>query len=131
MNQTRAMQYCKELNATLPLPVSLLEFEALSNFSSPHKAWIGMSDPSNSGKRESWRDVQNKKPVYVKQRVKTFNEILFKNTNDLVQTILSGTRQSPTGTVQQHIIIPQAPLIRIKAIIISSFVFKRLHVSIY
>ena len=62
MNQTRAMQYCKELNATLPLPVSLLEFEAFSNFSSPHKAWIGISDPSNSGKKENWRNVQNKNP---------------------------------------------------------------------
>ena len=70
MNQTRAMQYCKELNATLPLPVSLLEFEALSNFSSPHKAWIGISDPSNSGKKKNWRDVQNKIPVYVKPMVK-------------------------------------------------------------
>ena len=69
MNQTRAMQYCKDINATLPLPVSLLEFEAFSNFSRPHKAWIGISDPSGSGKRENWRDVQNKKPVYVKLRV--------------------------------------------------------------
>ena len=69
MNQTRAMQYCKELNATLPLPVSLLEFETFSNFSGPDKAWIGISDPSGSGKRENWRDVQNKKPVYVKLRV--------------------------------------------------------------
>ena len=78
MNQTRAMQYCKELSARLPLPVSLLEFETFSNFSSPHKAWIGMSDPLNSGKKENWRDVQNKKPVYIKPTVKTFNGILFK-----------------------------------------------------
>ena len=77
MNQIRAIQTCKELNATLPLPVSLLEFKAFSNFSSPHKAWTGISDPSKSGKKENWRDVQNKKPIYVKPRVKTFNEILF------------------------------------------------------
>ena len=74
MNQTSAMQHCKELNATLPLPVSLLEFEAFSNFSSPHKAWIGISDPSNSGKKKNWRDGQNKKPAYVKPWVKTFDD---------------------------------------------------------
>ena len=73
MNQTRALQYCKEMNATLPLPVSLLEFETFSNFFSPHKAWIGISDPSKSGKKENWKDNQNKKPVYVKPRVETFN----------------------------------------------------------
>ena len=77
MNQTRAVQYCKENNATLPLPVSLLEFELFSNFSSAHKAWIGISDLSNSGKKENWRDLQNKKPVYVKRRVKTIDELLF------------------------------------------------------
>ena len=69
MNQTRAIEYCKKLNATLPLPVSLLEFEVFSNFSRPDNAWIGISDPSNSGKNENWRDFQNKKPVYVKLRV--------------------------------------------------------------
>ena len=78
MNQTRAMQYCKDINATLPLPVGLLEFEAFSNFSSPHKAWIGISDPSNSGKKKNWRDGQNKKPAYVKPRVKTYGLILLK-----------------------------------------------------
>ena len=74
MNQTRAMKYCKKLNATLSLPISLLEFETFSNFSGAHKAWIGISDPSNSGKRQNWRDSQNKKPVYVKLRVKTFDK---------------------------------------------------------
>ena len=69
MNQTKAIEYCRKVNATLPLPVSLLEFEVFSNFSGPKKAWIGVSDPSSSGKKESWRDAQNKKPVYVKPRV--------------------------------------------------------------
>ena len=69
LNHTRALNYCKELNATLPLPISLLEFEVFSNFSWPKKAWLGISDPSKSGKKEKWRDVQNKKPDYVKPRV--------------------------------------------------------------
>ena len=69
MNQIRAIQYCKELNATLPLPVSLLEFKAFSNFSSPHKAWTGVTDPFNSGRKMNWRDLENKKPAYVKQMV--------------------------------------------------------------
>ena len=69
MNHTRAIQYCGKLNATLPLPVSLLEFEVFSNFSGPEKAWIGISDHSNSGKRENWRDIENKQPAYIKKRV--------------------------------------------------------------
>ena len=69
MNQTRAMQYCKELNATLPLPVSSLEFEVFNEFSSPEKSWVAISDPSNSGIKENWKDFKNNKPVYVKLRV--------------------------------------------------------------
>ena len=69
MNQTRAVEYCRELNATLPLPVSLAEFEAFSNFSSPGKAWIGLRDSSNSGIKENWKDVENNQPVYVKKKV--------------------------------------------------------------
>ena len=69
MNQTTAMAYCEKLNATLPLPLSLLEFEVFSSFSKPNKTWIGISDSSNSGKKENWRDAKNKKPTYVKKRV--------------------------------------------------------------
>ena len=105
MNQTRAIQYCKELNATLPLPISLLEFEVFSNFSSPKKAWLGLSDPSKSGKKKNWRDVQNKNPTYVKQRVQNFNKISLKNLFDIFLTNQSGTRQSRVGMVQQHITI--------------------------
>ena len=72
MNQTRAGEYCKTLNATLPLPLSSLEFEVFSNLTSPNKAWIGVSDPSNSGKRGNWRDVQNNKPDYIKLWVYIF-----------------------------------------------------------
>ena len=73
MNQTRALEYCRERNATLPLPTSLLEFEVFSNFSGPEKAWIGINDPSNSGKKENWKDVENRQPSYVKTRVSVFN----------------------------------------------------------
>ena len=72
MNQTSAIKYCRDLNATLPLPISLLEFEVFSSFSGPEKAWIGISDPSNSGKRENWKDIENKQPAYVKTRVYVF-----------------------------------------------------------
>ena len=73
MNQTRAREYCRERNATLPLPVSLLEFEVFSNFSGPEKAWIGITDRSNSGKKENWKDVENKRPEYVKPMVYILN----------------------------------------------------------
>ena len=69
MNKTLATAYCEKRNATLPVPLSLLEFEVFSNFSKPNKTWIGISDPLNSGKTENWRDAKNKKPTYVKQRV--------------------------------------------------------------
>ena len=72
MNLTKATEYCKELNATLPLPVSLLEFEVFSNFSSPDKAWISISDPLNSGRKENWKDIENNRPPYVKARVYSF-----------------------------------------------------------
>ena len=79
MNQTEAYGYCKNLNATLPLPLSLLEYEVFSNFSSPNKTWIGITDPLNSGKKENWRDVLNKQPVYVKLTVKISYKALFCN----------------------------------------------------
>ena len=69
MNQTKAIEYCRKLNATLPLPVSLLEFEVFSNFSGPKKAWIGVNDPLNSGKTENWRNLENKQPTYIKTGV--------------------------------------------------------------
>ena len=69
MNQTKAIDFCRQLNATLPLPVSLLEFEVFSNFSGPEKAWIGISDPSKSGKKENWKDVENKQPTFIKMKV--------------------------------------------------------------
>ena len=76
MNKTRAIAYCEELNATLPLPASLLEYEVFSNFSSPEKAWIGISDPSNSGETDNWRDFRNKKPLFIKLRVQIFEKKL-------------------------------------------------------
>ena len=65
MNYITAANYCRKLNATLPLPLSLLEFEAFSNFTSPDKAWMSISDSSNSGKKENWRDDKKKIPAYV------------------------------------------------------------------
>ena len=64
-----AIKHCEKLDATLPSPLSLLEFEVFSNFSKPNKTWTSISDPLNSGKKENWRDVQNKLPAYVKERV--------------------------------------------------------------
>ena len=75
MNQTKAVEYCNKLNATLPLPVSLLEFEVFSNFSSPEKAWIGISDSSNSGKKKNWRDIEDKQPAYIKKGVLIFDKM--------------------------------------------------------
>ena len=77
MNQTKALQYCKNLNATLPLPVSLLEFEVFSNLFGPEKAWLGINDPSNSGKRENWRGVTKKQLDYIKPRFEILKKFFF------------------------------------------------------
>ena len=69
MTLVKAIEYCMKLNATLPMPLSSLEFEAFSIFSSPLNTWLGISDVSNSGQKENWRDFQNSQPSYVKSRV--------------------------------------------------------------
>ena len=130
MNQTRAIEYCKKRNATLPLPISLLEFEVFSNLSGLDNAWISISDPSSSGKTENWKDVQNKKPAYVKLRVKIFNEILL----DLyiyLKPTESGTKHTQMGLVQQLFLTLAAYITRIKLKAIKLSVFKVLHVSVY
>ena len=73
--------------------MSLLEFEVFSNYSKPNKTWIGINDPSNSGKKENWRDVNNKKTAYVKQRVQDFNECFFPT----IWTILQWYKTEPNG----------------------------------
>ena len=74
MNQPTARAYCEKLNAKLPLPLSLLEFETFSNFSKPESTWIGISDRSNRGKKENWKDFKDKKPAYVKEWLQKFND---------------------------------------------------------
>ena len=54
MNQSRAIEYCEKLNATLPFPLSSLELEVFSNLTSPDKTWIGIKDPLNVGKKAKW-----------------------------------------------------------------------------
>ena len=82
MNQPTARAYCEKLNAKLPLPLSLLEFETFSNFSKPESTWIGISDRSNRGKKENWKDFKDKKPAYVKEWLQKFN-IFFNILNHL------------------------------------------------
>ena len=129
MNLTEAYGYCKNLNATLPLPLSLLEYEVFSNFSSPNKTWIGITDPLNSGKKENWRDVLNKQPVYVKLMVKnSYKACLYKFQLNIL-TIKSGIKQNQTGTVQQLISTKVASSIQTKLKVIKLYAFKRSLVS--
>ena len=75
-SQDGAIDFCKKLNAGLPLPKSkgeLTEFLKITGFFS---VWIGLTDSTNSGNKASWKDLEGN-PIgnrYVNLRV---NNILF------------------------------------------------------
>ena len=75
-SQDEAIDFCKKLNAGLPLPKSkgeLTEFLKITGFFS---VWIGLTDSTNSGNKASWKDLEGN-PIgnrYVNLRV---NNILF------------------------------------------------------
>ena len=75
MSYIQALNFCKKQRATLPLPLSLLEFEVFYNFSGPNKAWIGISDPLSGRKKQSWTEFINNQPVYIKLRVNIFIKV--------------------------------------------------------
>ena len=88
MTQSKGMQTCKELNAGLPIPkneaenafFTLLSKQAYNNEATKYKnLFLGLHDPTKSGVRENWMDVDGNKigDGYVNERVK-FDLAFFK-----------------------------------------------------
>ena len=80
MTQSKGMQTCKELNAGLPIPKNEAEnafFTLLSKqaYNTEATKWknlfLGLHDPTKSGIRENWIDVDGNKigDGYVNERV--------------------------------------------------------------
>ena len=75
--QNEAMDFCKNINAKLPLPKSkaeLDEFVKITDFSEPSWVWIGIRDLTRGGVKANWKDVEGN-PIgngYVNLRVINF-----------------------------------------------------------
>ena len=77
-SQDEAINFCKKLNAGLPLPKSkgeLTEFLKITGF---HHVWIGLTDSTKSGNMAAWKDLEGN-PIgnrYVNLRVINFSSRL-------------------------------------------------------
>ena len=77
-SQDGAIDFCKKLNAGLPLPKSkreLIEFLKITGF---HHVWIGLTDSTKSGNMAAWKDLEGN-PIgnrYVNLRVINFSSRL-------------------------------------------------------
>ena len=59
---------CKDLNAKLPIPTSQAEINELRKIYVGW-IWLGISDPSSSGVKDNWKDINGKKPAYIQLRI--------------------------------------------------------------
>ena len=72
--QNEAMDFCKNINAKLPLPKSKAEFDEfvkITGFSASSWAWIGIRDLTRGGVKANWKDAEGN-PIgnaYVNLRV--------------------------------------------------------------
>ena len=71
MSQSKGMKLCKSLNARLPLPKSSAEANAFRKITGRFDTWIGISDLTQKGIKEKWKDVEGNEigNAYVKLRV--------------------------------------------------------------
>ena len=70
-NQDTAIDFCKKLNAGLPLPKSKREKEEYLKITGSENVWIGLTDVTKSGNMAAWKDLDGK-PIgnrYVNLRV--------------------------------------------------------------
>ena len=78
-SQDGAIDFCKKLNARLPLPKNKGESKEFSKITAYQNVWIGLTDSTNSGKIAAWKDLDGN-PIgnrYVNLRVKIFNYLFF------------------------------------------------------
>ena len=69
--QNEAMDYCKNINAKLPLPKSQGEFNEFNKITGGFTVWIGIRDLTRGGVKANWKDAEGN-PIgnaYVNSRV--------------------------------------------------------------
>ena len=76
--QYHAVDYCKSINAKLPLPKSKEEFDEFRRIMDFY-VWIGIMDTSVSGNKSNWRDLEGNliENAYVNLRVKNLTVFSF------------------------------------------------------
>ena len=70
--QDDAIEFCKKMNAGLPLPKSKGEVTEYLKITGYGTVWIGLTDSTNSGKKSAWKDLEGN-PIgnrYVNLRIK-------------------------------------------------------------
>ena len=70
-SQDAAIDFCKKLNAGLPLPKSKGETEEYLKITGSENVWIGLTDVTKSGNMTAWKDLEGN-PIgnrYVNLRV--------------------------------------------------------------
>ena len=73
--QNKAIQFCKKMNAGLPLPKSKGEVDEYLKITGSERVWIGITDSTQSGDMAAWKDLDGN-PIgsrYVNLRVKKFS----------------------------------------------------------
>ena len=74
--QDVAIDFCKSMNAGLPLPKSKGEVDEYLKITGSQSVWIGLTDSTKSGNKAAWKDLEGN-PIgnrFVNLRV---NNILF------------------------------------------------------
>ena len=74
-HQEAAIDFCKKMNARLPLPKSEGEATKFLKITGSEKVWIGITDSKKSGKMAEWIDIEGNQVghSYVNLRVLTFD----------------------------------------------------------
>ena len=74
-SQDAAINFCKKMNAGLPLPKSKGEVDEYLKITGSEHVWIGITDSTQSGNMSAWKDLEGN-PIgshYVNLRVTKFN----------------------------------------------------------
>ena len=83
MIQSEAMEFCRDLQAKLPLPVSADELEAFMDYLKvtfgENQLLIGIRDSKLTKLKENWKDIEGKSAIYANLRVKHFVNMIFFN----------------------------------------------------
>ena len=70
-NQDAAIEFCKKMNAGLPLPKSKGEVDEYLKITGSENVWMGLTDVTKSGDMAAWKDLDGN-PIgnrYVNLRV--------------------------------------------------------------